>query len=167
MQPNLLAHNEDIRYQTSKHWAVFIKAAIFFGLALLVLANKETLLNATKFTPPADLERFVTPLVKYTVLGVCFGLAVVFGYLGLSRMLSFFSAKVFITAKRVISRDVLSGSILSLDLGGVESVLACTGPLGSVLGYGKVVVSMASGQKVSLPNMRRPHELEREIFAAK
>lgn len=167
MQPSLLAKDEEIRYKTSKHWAVFIKTAVFLALSVLAMANAEALVKVAQFTPPEDLKRFLPPLITYTVKGLCYGLAVVFGLMGLARLFSFFSAKVFITPKRLISRDVLSGSILSLDLSCVESVRAYTGILGSVLGYGKVVVCMASGQKVALPNMRRPHDLEREIFAAK
>jgi len=163
----VLADKEEIRYQTKKHWAVFIKSAIYFGLAALVLAYKDPLLAAAQFTPPEDFKRILPPIVNWTVKGTCFTLAVVLGLLGLARLMSFFSNKVIITGKRVIQHDVLSGSLTSIDLGGVESVRACTGLLGSLLGYGKVILGMGSGQKVSISNLRRPHEFERELFGAK
>ncbi len=163
----VLADKEDILYQTKKHWAVFLKAAIYFGLAALVLAYKDPLLAAAQFTPPEDFKRILPPVINWSVKGACFTAAVVFGLLGLARLLSFFSNKVIITAKRVIQHDVLSGSLSSLDLARIESVRAVTGLLGSLLGYGKVIMVMGSGQKVSVPNLRKPHEFERELFGAK
>jgi hypothetical protein len=195
----VLAEKEEIRYQTKKHWAVFLKAAVYFGLAALVLAYKDPILKIVPYAhydakapaqsaakPKAqapqdkldvsplkdpqtqdDIKRFVAPIISGTVTGVCFALVVAFGLMGLARLLGFFSNKVIITGKRVITHDVLSGSLSSLDLSRVESVRASTGLLGSVLGYGRVTMVMGSGQKVSIANLRRPHEFERELFAAK
>lgn len=163
----VLAQDEQILYLTKKHWAVFIKAAIYFALAALVLAYKDPILKAAQFTPPEDLKKILPPVVNWTVKGACFTLATVFGLLGLARLLSFFSNKVIITGKRVIQHDVLSGSLSSLDLSRIESVRACTGFLGSLLGYGRVIMVMGSGQKVSVANLRRPHEFEKELFGAK
>ena len=168
MEPQrVLAEKEDILYQTRKHWAVFIKAAIYFGLAAVVLAYKAPILAAVQFTPPEDLKRILPPLISGTIKGACFTSAVVFGLLGIARLLSFFSNKVIITSRRVIQHDVLSGSLSSIALGGIESVRACTGPLGSILGYGKVIMVMGSGQKVAVSNLRQPHEFERALFGAK
>lgn len=163
----VLAEQEEIIYQTKKHWAVFLKAAAYFALAALVLAYKDPILKAVQFTPPEDFKRILPPLISWTVKGTCFTLATVFGLLGLARVLSFFSNKVIITGKRVIRHDVLSGSLSSLDLSRIESVRACTGILGSVLGYGKVIMVMGSGQKVAVANLRKPHDFERELFGAK
>lgn len=168
MQPRrVLAEQEEILYQTKKHWAVFIKAAVYFGLAATVLAYKDPILAAVQFTPPEDLKRILPPVINGTVKGVCFSAAVVFGLLGMARLLSFFSNKVLVTAKRVIQHDVLSGSLSSIDLRHIESVRACTGLLGSLLGYGKVIMIMGSGQRVAVANLRKPHEFERELFGAK
>lgn len=168
MEPRrVLAENEEILYQSKKHWAVFIKAAIYFGLAAAVLVYKDPILAAVQFTPPEDLKRILPPVITWTVKSVCFTLAVVFGLMGLARLLSFFSNKVLITRKRLIQHDVLSGSLSSLDLARIESVRACTGLLGSLLGYGKLILVMGSGQKITIANLRRPHEFERELFAAK
>lgn len=168
MEPRrVLSENEGILYQTKKHWAVFLKSGVYFGLSVAALASKNALLAAAQFTPPEDLKRILPPLVSGTVKTVCFTAAVVFGLLAMARLLSFFSNKVILTPKRVIQHDVLSGSLSSTDIRHIESVRAVTGLLGSLLGYGRVVLVMGSGQKVSIANLRRPHEFERELFGAK
>jgi hypothetical protein len=168
MQPRrVLAEQEDILYQTKKHWAVFLKSAAYFGLAAAVLAYKDPILAAVQFTPPEEFKRILPPIINGTVKTVCFTAAVVFGLFGMARLLSFFSNKVIVTAKRVIQHDVLSGSLSSVDLRHIESVRACTGPMGSLLGYGKVIMVTGSGQKISVANLRKPHEFERELFGAK
>lgn len=168
MEPRrVLADKEEILYQSKKHWAVFLKAAVYFGLAAAVLAYKDPILAWAQFTPPEDLKRILPPIISGTVKGVCFTAAVVFGLMGMARLLSFFSNKVLITQKRLIQHDVLSGSLASLDLSRIESVRACTGLLGSLLGYGKLILVMGSGQRVTIANLRRPHEFERELFSAK
>jgi hypothetical protein len=168
MEPRrVLADKEEILYQSKKHWAVFLKAAVYFGLAAAVLAYKDPILGWAQFTPPEDLKRILPPIISGTVKAVCFTAAVVFGLMGMARLLSFFSNKVLITQKRLIQHDVLSGSLASLDLSRIESVRACTGLLGSLLGYGKLILVMGSGQRVTIANLRRPHEFERELFSAK
>jgi len=207
-----LAEKEEIRYQTKKHWAVFLKAAFYFGLMAAVLAYKEPIRKAIPYAqeealkaaqapapmtakpktpavgeegrnaaapgvPPMaspkdplvqdDFKRFLVPVVSNTVKVVSFALAATFGLLGLARLLSFFSNTVLVTDRRMILNDVLSGSLTSLDVKLVESMRAVTGPLGSLLGYGTVRMVMSSGQKVAIANLRKPHELERELFAAK
>jgi hypothetical protein len=198
----VLSEKEEILYQTKKHWAVFIKAAVYLGLAVLVLAAKGPILMHVPYTAQYedargeraqaptkqksqapqdksdasplkdpqtqdDIKRVLVPVVSWTVTGACFALVVVLGLIGLALLMGFFSNKVIITTKRVIQHDVLSGSLSSLTLSRVESVRAATGLLGSVLGYGKVIMVMGSGQKVSIANLRRPHEFERELFGAK
>lgn len=207
----VLAEKEDIRYQTKKHWAVFLKAALYFSLAVLVLAKAEAAyskavlllppsvlknlsdedfkslplevkearksvrVNASAEDPkkntPADDQRFLSSIVisalHWTVRILLFSATLVLGLLGAARLLSFFSNKVIITPKRMVQQDVLSGSISSISLGSIESVCAYTGLLGSLLGYGKVILITGSGQKVKIANLRRPHEFERELFAAK
>lgn len=220
----ILSEKEDIRYQTKKHWAVFLKAGVYFFLAIFLMWSKapwqakavalipQEYLKAlsaddlrnysqeTQLAIRASLPERKAPLVAddarkggqaaeshkggqvieprtagnvlvHAATGlvwtVCFVFTLVFGFLGLSRLLSFFSNKVVITPRRIIQQDVLSGSLSSLSLSAVESVRAHTGLLGSVLGYGKVVLVMASGQKIVIANLRRPHEFERELFAAK
>lgn len=212
----ILSEKEDIRYQTKKHWAVFLKAGVYFFLAIVLMWSKTPLqaravalvpqeylkaLSAEELrayspetqtairsaaperkAPPAATDdprkggpaiepRTVGNILVHAAVGavwtVCFVFTLVFGYLGLSRLLSFFSNKVVITPRRVIQQDVLSGSLSSLSLSAVESVRAYTGLLGSVLGYGKVILVMGSGQKIVIANLRRPHEFERELFAAK
>jgi len=127
--------------------------------------------EARKSPQTADDQRFLSSLavsaLHWTVRILLFSATIVLGLLGAARLLSFFSNKVIITPKRVVQQDVLSGSISSLSLGSIESVCAYTGLLGSLLGYGKVILVTSSGQKVKLANLRRPHEFERELFAAK
>lgn len=208
----VLADKEDIRYQTKKHWAVFIKAAMYFSLAALVLIKAEAVYSKTVLLLPpsvlknlsdedfkslplevqkargletrksaaaddskknttADDQRFISSVIitalHWTVRILLFSATVVLGLLGAARLLSFFSNKVIITPKRVIQQEVLSGSISSISLGNIESVCASTGLLGSLLGYGKVILITGSGQKVKIANLRRPHEFERELFGAK
>ena len=211
----ILSENEEIRYQTKKHWAVFLKAGIYFALAVVLLWAKDPLqakavalipqeylkaltdediraypghvgkailgeLPAKPAQPPqADLKKssqtfdprslagYAVHGVQWTVAGVCFVATLVFLILALARLLCFFSNKVIITPRRVIQQDVLSGSLFSLNIAAVESVRAYTGLLGSLLGYGKVILVTGSGQKIIIANLRRPHEFERELFAAK
>lgn len=163
----LLAENEDILYQTKKHWAVFLKAAIYFALAYAVLQNLPYLLSITQFNPPEDLKKILPPVISWSVKGACYTTAAVLALMGLIRLLGFFSNKVIITPKRIIQQDVLWGSVFSVDLRRIESISAHTGLLGSLLNYGKVSIVTGSGQKLSIPNLRRPHEFERELFGAK
>ncbi len=163
----LLSDQEEIVYQTRKHWAVFLKAAVYFALAYAAYKSVDPLLAMAQFTPPEDLKRILPPIIHWSVKGSCYLVTAIFGLMGLSRLLGFFSNKVIVTRKRVIRQDVLSGSVFSLDLRRVESVTACTGLLGSLLGYGRVTMVAGSGQKISIANLRRPHELERELFGAK
>lgn len=163
----VLSDTEEILHQTRKHWAVFLKAALYFALAVAVLAAKEPLLKATEFPPPEDLKKILPPVISWSVKGVCFTFAVVFGLMAVSKLLGFFSNKVLVTGKRMIQQDVLWGSVTSYDIRGIESVSAQTGLLGTILGYGRVRFIMCSGQKFSIPDLRRPHELERELFGAK
>jgi len=163
----LLAENEDILYQTKKHWAVFLKAAIYLGLAYAAIDNMAHLLAITQFNPPEDLKKILPPVISWSVKGACYTAAAIFGLMGLARLLSFFSNKVIVTPKRMIQQDVLWGSVFSVDLKRIESVSAHTGLLGTLLGYGKVLIVTGSGQKLAIPNLRRPHEFERELFGAK
>jgi hypothetical protein len=167
VEQSLLAANEEVLYQTRKHWAVFIKAAVYLILAVLVLSGKDKALGLAAFNPPEDLKRFILPLVHYSLLAVFYVAALALALVALIRLFSFFSTRMLITGKRVIMMDLLSGSAYSLDLGLIESVRVSGGLLGAVLGYGKLSLVMSSSQKVAAANMREPHEFERRLFAAK
>ena len=55
----------------------------------------------------------------------------------------------------------------SLDLGKIESVKCEPGVFGGLFGYGKVTLTASSSQRLVVSNLRRPHVLGQEIFAAK
>ncbi|MFP5259267.1 MAG: PH domain-containing protein, partial [Acidobacteriota bacterium] len=74
--------------------------------------------------------------------------------------------RVGLTDKRLLCDDALLGSF-SLDLGKIESVKCEPGFFGGLLGYGKMILTASSSQRLVITNLSRPHVLEQEIFAAK
>jgi len=189
----LLAGEEQILYQTGKHWIVFVKALLYLVLAIFLLAERGDLVRHIPYTSasegahavtgtvaqqgggerivPAqtmdDIMRWAGITITWTVSGVCIALGIVLLFVGVARAVGFFSCQVMLTTKRVIARDALLGSFSSLSLANVESARADCGLLGPMLGYGKVAITMGSGRKVSLANIARPMEFERELFGAK
>ena len=57
----VLADKEEIRYQTKKHWAVFIKAAIYFSLMALVLLYKEPIRKLVPYATDEALKTAQAP----------------------------------------------------------------------------------------------------------
>ena len=126
-------------------------------------------LSDQRVLPPQtmdDVKRYATIVVTWSVTGVSIALAVIFALLGLARILGFFSRQAIITSRRVIDRDALFGGLASHSLKNVESARVASGLFGPVVGYGKVVLGMSSGRKVSLANLKRPVEFERKLFSA-
>jgi len=74
--------------------------------------------------------------------------------------------RVALTPKRLLCDDLLFGSY-SLDLGKIESVKCEPGFFGGLFGYGKIILTASSSHRLVISNLRRPHILEQEIFAAK
>lgn len=162
----LVFEGEDIRYTTGKHWVVLFKALVLFVLALIVWSSGPALTNLLQFKAPEEIEKFLPKIISAGVLIFRYVFFLVFTLLGLMRLFSFFTLKVGLTDKRLLCDDALFGSF-SLDLGKIESVKCEPGILGGFLGYGKMILTASSSQRLVITNLRRPSVLEQEIFAAK
>ncbi len=162
----LVFDGEDIRYRTGKHWIVFLKALAFLLLAFLVWSSKELLLSLLQFKAPEEIEQFVPVVVNGAVMTFRYAFFVIFTVLALIRLFSFFTLQVALTNKRVLCDDAVFGSF-SIDLGKIESVKSEPGIFGGLFGYGKIILTGASSQRVVITNLSRPHVFEKELFAAK
>ena len=162
----LVFEGEDIRYRTGKHWVVLGKAAMLFALALIVWSSEGALLKLVQFKAPEELEKFLPKILTTGVWLFRYVFFLLFTLLALVRLFSFFTLRVGLTEKRLLCDDALFGTY-SLDLGKIESVKCEPGLLGGLLGYGKMILTASSSQRVVITNLRRPHVLEQEIFAAK
>jgi hypothetical protein len=163
---NLVFEGEDIRYRTGKHWVVLVKAIILFTLALIVWSSEPALLKLLQFKAPEELEKFLPKIIGAGVLLFRYVFLLIFMLLGLVRLFSFFTLRVALTDKRLLCDDALFGTF-SLDLGKIESVKCEPGVFGGLFGYGKMILTASSSQRLVLTNLRRPTVLEQEIFAAK
>ncbi len=162
----LVYEGEDIRYRTGKHWVVLAKAAMLFALALIVWSSGPALLGLLQFKAPEELEKFLPKIIQVAVWLFRYIFFIIFTVLALIRLFSFFTLRVALTGKRLVCDDALFGSY-SLDLGKIESVKCEPGLFGGLLGYGKMILTATSSQRLVISNMRRPRVLEQEIFAAK
>ena len=162
----LVFEGEDIRYRTGKHWVVLAKAAVLFALALAVWSSEPALLKLVQFKAPEELEKFLPKILSAGVWLFRYIFFSLLTLLALVRLFSFFTLRVGLTGKRLLCDDALFGTF-SLDLGKIESVKCEPGLFGGLLGYGKMVLTAASSQRLVITNLRRPHVLEQEIFAAK
>lgn len=162
----LVYEGEQIRYKTGKHWVVLAKAVILFVLALIVWSSGPSLRHLFQFTPPEELERFLPRIVDAAVWLIRYVFFTLFTLLALARLFSYFTVRVGLTDKRLLCDDMLFGTF-SLDLGKIESVKCEPGLFGGLFGYGKVILTASSSQRLVVSNLRRPHVLEQEIFAAK
>jgi len=162
----LVFEGEDIRYRTGKHWVVLAKAVILFALALVVWSSEPALLKLAQFKIPEELEKFLPKIIAAAVWVFRYVFFLLFTLLALVRLFSFFTLRVGITDKRLLCDDALFGTF-SLDIGKIESVKCEPGIFGGLLGYGKMILTASSSQRLVLTNIRRPHALEQELFAAK
>ena len=162
----LVFEGENIRYTTGKHWVVLFKALVLFLVAMVVWSSGPTLLKALQFKAPEELEKFLPKIISTGVLVFRYVFFLVFTVLGLVRLFSFFTLRVGLTDKRLLCDDALFGTF-SLDLGKIESVKCEPGLLGGLFGYGKMILTASSSQRLVITNIRRPSVLEQEIFAAK
>jgi len=162
----LVFEGEDIRYRTGKHWVVLAKAAILFVLAMIIWSSEPTLLKLVQFKAPEELEKFLPKILSTGIWLFRYIFFLLFLLLALTRFFSFFTLRVGLTGKRLLCDDALFGSF-SLDLGKIESVKCEPGLFGGLFGYGKMILTASSSQRVVITNMCRPHILEQEIFAAK
>lgn len=162
----LVFEGEEIRYRTGKHWIVLAKAAVLFALALIVWSSEPTLTKLVQFKVPEELERFVPKILAVGVWLIRYVFFILFTLLALVRLFSFFTLRVGLTDKRLLCDDALFGSF-SLDLGKIESVKCEPGVFGGLLGYGKMILTASSSQRLVITNLRRPQVLAQEIFAAK
>ncbi|WP_254845163.1 PH domain-containing protein [Desulfovibrio sp. DV] len=142
------------------------KAVVLFVLALVVWSSEPTLLKLVQFKVPEELERFVPKILTVGVWLFRYVFFILLTLVALVRLFSFFTLRVGLTDKRLLCDDALLGSF-SLDLGKIESVKCEPGLFGGLFGYGKVILTAASSQRLVLTNLSRPHVLEQEIFAAK
>lgn len=163
---DLVYEGEQIRYKTGKHWVVLAKAIILFVLALIVWSSEPALSKLLQFKPPEELERFLPKIINAAVWLIRYVFFTLFTLLALARLFSYFTVRVALTDKRLLCDDMLFGTF-SLDLGKIESVKVEPGFFGGLFGYGKVVLTASSSQRLVVSNLRRPHVLEQEIFAAK
>ncbi len=162
----LVFEGEDIRYRTGKHWVVLAKAIILFALALAVWASEPALLKLAQFKAPEELEKFLPKIIAVAVWVFRYVFFILLTLLALARLFSFFTLRVGVTDKRLLCDDALLGTF-SLDIGKIESVKCEPGVFGGLLGYGKMILTASSSQRLVLTNIRRPHALEQELFAAK
>lgn len=162
----LVYEGEDIRYQTGKHWIVFLKALIFFVLAFLVWSSESALLSLLQFKAPEEIEKLLPKIIGTAVFIFRYAVFLVFTVMALVRVFSFFTVKVALTGKRMLVSDAVFGTF-SMDLTKIESVKSEPGVFGGLFGYGKVILTATSSQRVVVTNLRRPHAFEQEIFAAK
>lgn len=162
----LVFEGEEILYRTGKHWVVLAKAVLLFVVALVIWSSGPTLLSLAQFKVPDELEKFLPKIITVAVWLVRYVFFVLFTLLALVRLFSFFTLRVGVTDRRLVCDDALFGSF-SLDIGKVESVKCEPGLFGGLLGYGKVILTASSSQRLVLTNIRRPHTLEQELFAAK
>ena len=162
----LIFEGEDIRYRTGKHWVVLAKALVLFVLALVVWSSEPTLLKLVQFKVPEELERFVPKILSVGVWLFRYVFFILLTLLALVRLFSFFTLRVGLTEKRLLCDDALLGTF-SLDLSKIESVKCEPGVFGGLLGYGKMILTASSSQRLVITNLSRPHILEQEIFAAK
>lgn len=163
---DLVFEGEDIRYTTGKHWVVLGKAMVFFALALAVWASEPALLKLLQFKVPEEIEKILPRIIGAGVMLFRYVFFLIFTILGLVRLFSFFTLRVALTGKRLLCDDALFGTF-SLDLGKIESVKCEPGVFGGLLGYGKMILTASSSQRLVISNLRRPNVLEQEIFAAK
>lgn len=163
---DLVYEGENIQYRTGKHWVVLAKAVILFVLALIVWSSGPALLKLLQFKPPEELERVLPKIVGTAVWLIRYVFFAVFTIMALTRLFSYFTVRVALTDKRLVCDDLLFGSY-SLDLGKIESVKCEPGFFGGLFGYGKMVLTASSSQRLVITNLRRPNILVQEIFAAK
>lgn len=163
---DLIYEGEDIRYRTGKHWVVLAKAALLFLVALFIWSSEPALASLLQFKAPEELEKFLPKIISSAVWLIRYVFFTIFTLLALTRLFSFFTVRVALTPKRLLCDDLLFGSY-SLDLSKIESVKCEPGLFGGLLGYGKIILTASSSHRVVIANMRRPHILEQEIFAAK
>lgn len=162
----LVFEGEDIRYRTGKHWVVLAKALVLFVLAVAVWSSEPALLKLAQFKAPEELEKFLPKIIAAAVWVFRYVFFLLLTLLSLVRLFSFFTLRVGVTDKRLLCDDALFGTF-SLDLGKIESVKCEPGIFGGLLGYGKMVLTASSSQRLVLTNIRRPHVLEQELFSAK
>jgi len=163
---DLIYEGEDIRYRTGKHWIVLAKAAILFLVALIIWSSEPALASLFQFNAPEELEKFLPKIITATIWLIRYVFFAVFTLLALTRLFSFFTVRVALTPKRLLCDDMVFGSY-SLDLSKIESVKCEPGFFGGFFGYGKIILTASSSQRLVISNLRRPHILEQEIFAAK
>uniref|UniRef100_I2Q381 DUF304 domain-containing protein n=1 Tax=Desulfovibrio sp. U5L TaxID=596152 RepID=I2Q381_9BACT len=162
----LVFEGEDIRYRTGKHWVVLAKAVILFAVAVAVWSSEPALLKLAQFKAPEELEKFLPKIISAAIWVFRYVFFLLLTLLALVRLFSFFTLRVGVTDKRLLCDDALFGTF-SLDIGKIESVKCEPGVFGGLLGYGKMVLTASSSQRLVLTNIRRPHALEQELFAAK
>ncbi|EHJ46081.1 hypothetical protein DFW101_0064 [Solidesulfovibrio carbinoliphilus subsp. oakridgensis] len=162
----LVFEGEDIRYRTGKHWVVLAKAVILFALAVAVWSSEPALLKLAQFKAPEELEKFLPKIIAAAIWVFRYVFFLLLTLLALVRLFSFFTLRIGVTDKRLLCDDALFGTF-SLDIGKIESVKCEPGVFGGLLGYGKMVLTASSSQRLVLTNIRRPHALEQELFAAK
>jgi len=163
----ILFEGETVLYRSRKHWVVFVKAVVLWFLAMAAFSSREFALRNLHFSVPAEFQKFLDLFIQWSVQGFLVVLALVFAYMSLGRIFSYFTTMLAITAKRLIVYDRLSGSLSSYDIGRIESVEARPGFFGPLLGYGAIAVTTGSGRRTVVPDLSRPHQFEKELFAAK
>ncbi len=162
----LVFEGEDIRYKTGKHWVVLAKAVVLFVLALIVWSSGPALHSMLQFNTPEELEKILPKIISAAIWLFRYVFFLLLTVLALTRLFSFFTMRLGLTDKRLLCDDAIFGTF-SLDIAKIESVKCEPGLFGGLLGYGKIILTATSSQRLVLTNIRRPHYLEQEIFAAK
>ncbi len=133
-----LSEAESVVYTTGLHWVVFLSAAVFAFLALVLLAA-----GAGKAAPIAMLAAVV---------------------LGFRAWIKRMTAEFAVTDRRVILKTgLVERHAVMMLLDKIESITVDQGILGRVWDYGTVKVTGSGGGKEVFTNVAQPMEFRRQV----
>lgn len=162
---NLLP-DEKVIARAKLHWGVFVGPALVgavgIALAFCFLVSAASAPPATAANPNTDPAQGAATMFICCVLPIL-GLA---GLYGVAVAMSYFSTEFAVTNKRIIAKTgMIRQQTLELVLSKVESVAVKQGLMGSLLGYGTVVVSGSGGTHQGFPNIAEPGVIRQKINA--
>ena len=136
IESNLLP-NEEIVYQASLHWVIFLKSFAVIALGMLLLA--------------------VDPRIG--------GIGIVIGFLlGLPAFIRYKTSELGVTTKRVIIKvGLVRRRTLELLLRQVEAISVEQSILGRILGFGSVTLTGTGGVREVFHDVSSPLEFRKRI----
>ncbi len=164
---NSMSERERLIYLAQFHWSYTAGAFLWVGLAFLGLwfCIEQA---------PAALGQFMTagviaPLGRFGQLNYLIGGALaLFGLWRYAKLMAIkFATEIGVTNERIIyKRGVLSRRVESLDVDRIEGTELEQGPLGRMLGYGRVVIRGTGTGGIRFPPIADPTGLRRAITDA-